>query len=87
MDAKQKELTLRITEAIYETACETADGPYGGVPEGHAYAALGNLVNLDSFQAIVHVLKKIGAVTVKGHLIKAIDPKRSLSDILESRTA
>lgn len=46
-------------------------GP-AGVPSGHVYAVLMGKLSLDNYNAIIRGLEKLGKITNRNHLLKAI---------------
>ena len=57
---EQKKL-MACAQAIYETVKES-----GGIPSGHAYAAMMSLISLDEYNYIISALKKADLIDESG---------------------
>lgn len=69
MTAQEKaamEIVLAVGQAIKEL---------GSVPSGHLYARLMGNMSLDTYNKVIALLKKVGAVKEEGHLLTYIGPK------------
>lgn len=65
-----------IALSILETLAEKTDGT--GIPSGHMYAVLMDLVGLDQFQRILAGLEHVGLVNVSGHYVTATPKARAM---------
>ncbi len=65
-----------IALSILETLAEKTDGT--GIPSGHMYAVLMDLVGLDQFQRILAGLERVGLVNVSGHYVTATSKARAM---------
>lgn len=64
-------MATAVAEAI-EALCHHM-GPY---PEGKLYANLASTMSLDTFNAIMALLKRANMITINNHLITWTGPKR-----------
>ena len=65
-----------IALSILETLAEKTDGT--GIPSGHMYAVLMDLVGLDQFQRILAGLEHVVLVNVSGHYVTATPKARAM---------
>ena len=47
----------------------------GAVPSGHLYARLMDKLTLEQYTALIDLLKRMGLVTEKNHLLRWVEPK------------
>ena len=64
-----KEILSRYLKVIFEAIEEAGEN---GIPSGHLYAILMEFMSLQTYQAIIDGLTKMGLITHKGYLIKAV---------------
>lgn len=64
---KERDVVLELMSAIVDSVrAGTKANPAIGVPGGHLYAALMDMLNLDQFERIMGTLISVGLVTKRG---------------------
>jgi len=82
MAMTQQEAARRFADILLEAIAGTTGSSMGGIPDGHLYAAVMGIVNLDVYQATIRALVGAGLVTNRGHFLAATPAgiKRAAAD-------
>lgn len=77
MENTAEEVAMQIIALV---ANSIRDAGEQGLPSGHLYAILMGHVTINSYQAIIASLKRIGYVKESNHLLTWIGPAKEVKD-------
>jgi len=60
---------MALLMVMADTIKEFKQSSLGGIPSGHLYVQLGNLVNLDSYYQLIALLKKLNWIKEEYNLL------------------
>lgn len=66
---------LRDIFALIKTA--TAESPLRGIPSGHLYAAVSDVMDLDTYNRLILVMKDSGLIEEVNYLLRALPDKQA----------
>ena len=78
VNVKDKEDMLQFCKMIFMAVKEAENGPLGGLPEGHLYAHVMGVLNLDELQGILGVMKRANLIESRGYLLTIKEKKGPL---------
>ena len=71
MDKKEATLQM-LVEAIYDTIKGSDEMGLGGIPSGHLYAMVMDMISLNLYQDIIDILVRVGKIKETNYLLTAI---------------